>query len=91
MAIGICVSGGLIVFATRSALCARVAGIGGGIGMFDSGSFSGSFDVENSIEELEESEDEGEGIFTAGVDNSSSIVFEAIVRSRSFRTSRTVR
>ena len=88
---GICVSCGLIVFATRAALCASVAGIGGGMGMFDGGLLSISFDVEQIIDEFDESDDDGEGILIAGVDSSSSIVFDATVRSRSLRTSRTVR
>ncbi len=91
----VCDSGCLIVFAASAAWCTSVAGIGGGNGIFDDKVFSISFDVGNCIDEFDDKDDDGEGkiafILIAGVDTSSSIVLEATVRSRSFRTSRTVR
>lgn len=78
------ISGCLIVLATCAALCANVAGIGGGRGIFDDEIFSFSID-----DEFDETDDDGDGILTCVC--SSSIVFDATVRSRSFRTSRTVR
>jgi hypothetical protein len=62
--------------------CVRFAGIGGGKGIFDNdGCFSVSFDIVKCTDELDDDDDDG----------SSSREFDATTRSRSFRTSRTVR
>lgn len=86
---------GLIVFAARAALCARVAGIGGGKGIREDKDLSVSCEPENCIDELEDDDDDGDGnvrfAFATSVDVSSSMTLEATARSRSFLTSRTVR
>lgn len=92
-------SGCIILFATCAAWIANVAGIGGGNGIFVDEFFSISFIGKSGIEEFDDKDDDGEGtfvfvfvfVFIFIVDGSSSIVFDATVRSRSFRTSRTVR
>ena len=64
--------------------------MGGGNGILDK-----SVDVEKCIDEFDDEDDDGDGlvilIAAVVVDGSSSIVFDAVARSRSFRTSRTVR
>jgi hypothetical protein len=86
---------GFIVWA---AFCARVAGIGGGNGIFIGEILSVSFNTGKWIDEFEDEDDDEEGTFVfvfiliaVVVDGSSSIEFDATARSRSFRTSRTVR
>ena len=76
---------------------ASVAGIGGGKGIFEDECLSVSLKFEKGIEEFDEADDDDEGTLTfvliliAAVGGSSSIELDAIARSRSFRTSRTVR
>ncbi len=76
--------------------CVRFGGIGGGNGIFiGDDNFSVSFANVKWIDELDDEDDDGEGKFIFEfigiVDGSSSIEFDATTRSRSFRTSRTVR
>ena len=86
---------GLIVFAARAALCASVAGIGGGKGIREDKDLSVSCELENCTDELDDDDDEGDGnvrfAWATSVDGSSSMTLEATARSRSFLTSRTVR
>lgn len=77
--------------------CVRFIGIGGGKGIFnDEGNFSASLERVKWIDELDDDDDDGEVKFIIEfigmvADGSSSIEFDATIRSRSFRTSRTVR
>jgi hypothetical protein len=86
---------GLIVFAARAALCARVAGMGGGKGIREDKDLSVSCEPEHCTDELEDDDDDGDGnvrfACATSADVSSSMALEATARSRSFLTSRTVR
>ncbi len=85
-------------FIVWAAFCASVAGMGGGNGIFIGEILSVSFNTGKWIDEFEDEDDDEEGtlvfvfiLIAVVVDGSSSIEFDATERSRSFRTSRTVR
>lgn len=84
-------------FTSLADFCVRVAGSGGGCGIV-AVTFSASVDeVRKWMDEFDEEDEEREGIVMLALigrvaaDDSSSIECAATIRSRSFRTSRTVR